>query len=182
MAAGYDNGDVKLFDLKNMQLRWETNLTNGVCGLEFDRKDIQMNKLGVSTLEGGLYLFYMRNYIADKGYPRHQVKNAVQPIGSGGVCSGSKATVWSVRHMPQNRDVFVTSSGQGGVQLWKYTHNGNKGQEHVFPGEVELINNTVVSTQPINSFDWSKNFQGLGVCSSLDQTVRVILATEKNLD
>lgn len=30
MCAGYDNGDVKLFDLRNMSLRWETNIKNGV--------------------------------------------------------------------------------------------------------------------------------------------------------
>lgn len=73
IAAGYDNGDVKLFDLRwalvccvvlfaflrssvlNMGLvslvcrtntmRWETNVGNGVVGLEFDRKDIEMNKV-----------------------------------------------------------------------------------------------------------------------------------------
>lgn len=28
--AGYDNGDVKLFDLRAMKLRWETTLPNGV--------------------------------------------------------------------------------------------------------------------------------------------------------
>ncbi len=27
------------------RLLWETNVANGVTGLEFDRKDIQMNKL-----------------------------------------------------------------------------------------------------------------------------------------
>jgi len=30
VAAGYDNGDIKLFDLRNMSLRWETNVKNGV--------------------------------------------------------------------------------------------------------------------------------------------------------
>lgn len=30
VAAGYDNGDVKLFDLRKMGVRWETNLKNGV--------------------------------------------------------------------------------------------------------------------------------------------------------
>lgn len=30
VCAGYDNGDVKLFDLRNMSLRWETNIKNGV--------------------------------------------------------------------------------------------------------------------------------------------------------
>jgi hypothetical protein len=40
IAAGYDNGDIKLFDLRANSIRWETNVANGVCGIEFDRKDI----------------------------------------------------------------------------------------------------------------------------------------------
>ena len=32
MCAGYDNGDIKLFDLRNMAVRWETNIRNGVRG------------------------------------------------------------------------------------------------------------------------------------------------------
>ena len=30
ICSGYDNGDIKLFDLRNMSLRWETNVKNGV--------------------------------------------------------------------------------------------------------------------------------------------------------
>jgi WD40 repeat protein len=30
VCAGYDNGDVKLFDLRSMSIRWETNIKNGV--------------------------------------------------------------------------------------------------------------------------------------------------------
>ena len=37
IAAGFDNGDIKLFDLKNMKIQWSTNVLNGVCGLQFDR-------------------------------------------------------------------------------------------------------------------------------------------------
>ena len=40
IAAGYDNGDIKIFDLKTNCLRWDTNLGNGICGIEFDRPDI----------------------------------------------------------------------------------------------------------------------------------------------
>ena len=33
VVAGYDNGDIKMFDLRKMALRWETNLKNGVWWL-----------------------------------------------------------------------------------------------------------------------------------------------------
>ena len=51
MAAGFDNGDVKLFDLRTNTVRWEGNVNNGACWVEFDRKNIEMNKLMVCTLE-----------------------------------------------------------------------------------------------------------------------------------
>ena len=51
IAAGYDNGDVKLFDLRTNSVLWEDNIRNGVCGIQFDRKDIEMNKLVVCGLE-----------------------------------------------------------------------------------------------------------------------------------
>jgi len=39
VCAGYDNGDIKLFDLKNMSLRWETNVKNGVSILYINLVD-----------------------------------------------------------------------------------------------------------------------------------------------
>ena len=44
-------------------MRWETNVGNGVVGLEFDRKDIEMNKLVVSCLESKLHLYDMRTQV-----------------------------------------------------------------------------------------------------------------------
>jgi len=32
VAAGYDNGDIKMFDLRMMSLKWETNVKSGVSG------------------------------------------------------------------------------------------------------------------------------------------------------
>ena len=57
IAAGYDNGDVKLFDLRMNLLKWDTNLKNGVCGLQFDRSDVLMNKLVATTLESKFHVF-----------------------------------------------------------------------------------------------------------------------------
>lgn len=33
-ARRYDNGDVKLLDLRMGKVRWEANVQNGVCGLQ----------------------------------------------------------------------------------------------------------------------------------------------------
>ncbi|KAK2568689.1 Dynein axonemal assembly factor 10 [Acropora cervicornis] len=68
VVAGYDNGDIKMFDLKKMAVRWETNVKNGVCGLEFDRKDIMMNKLVATTLESKFHVFDVRTQHPEKGF------------------------------------------------------------------------------------------------------------------
>ena len=45
IVSGYDNGDLKMFDLRRMGLHWETQLPNGICGLSFDRKDIASSSM-----------------------------------------------------------------------------------------------------------------------------------------
>jgi WD40 repeat protein len=97
LCAGYDNGDVKVFDLRAGTMRYETNVGNGVTCVEFDRKDIEMNKLGVATLESRFRLFDMRTQHPAQGFSCLQEK-------------AHKATVWLVRHLPQNRDLFMYST------------------------------------------------------------------------
>ena len=46
--------------LARVQLRWETNVSNGVCGVSFDRRDICMNKFLVSCLEARFHVFDAR--------------------------------------------------------------------------------------------------------------------------
>jgi len=45
IAAGFDNGDIKLFDLRAMKIQWSTNVLNGVCSLQFDRLGNFINRL-----------------------------------------------------------------------------------------------------------------------------------------
>lgn len=106
LAAGYDNGDVKLFDLRTNTMRWETNVGNGVVDLEFDRKDIEMNKLMVTTLESKFRVYNMRTQHPERGFAYLAEK-------------AHKSTVWLGRHLPQNRDIFMTAGGNGGLNIYK---------------------------------------------------------------
>ena len=47
-------------------------------------------------------------------------------------------------------------------------------------GTVSLLQNVTLSTQPIASLDWSTDKQGLCVCSSFDQSLRVLIVTKLN--
>ena len=96
IAAGYDNGDLKMFDLRKMEVFWETSLPNGICGLAFDRKDIEMNKLLATCLEGRLHLWDLRTFHSKQGF-------------SGLSYTAEKGqTLWNGHFLPQNREVFVT--------------------------------------------------------------------------
>ena len=174
LAAGYDNGDVKLLDLTAGKIRWETNVANGVCGLEFDRKDIEMNKLVVTTLESRYRLYDMRTE---------------HPVGGFSFLSqeAHQSTVWAARHLPQNRDVFMTCGGNGSLELWRYSYPSQRkirekdGHEKGVLGTVEQLQKKTFSTQPVASFDWNADKEGLAVMGCLDQTVRVLICTKLNL-
>ena len=171
VCAGYDNGDVKMFDLRTNALRWETNVSNGVVGVEFDRKDIEMNKLCVTTLESKFRIFDLRTHHETEGFACMSEK-------------AHKSTVWLGRHLPQNRDLMMTGGGNGGLNIYKYHYPTQRstqdadGRPMGVAGNVELLNSRVISTQPIVSFDWSPDREGLCCMACLDQTVRVYIVTK----
>ena len=156
------------------KMRWETNVSNGVCGVEFDRKDIEMNKLVVTTLESRYRLYDMRTE---------------HPVGGFSFLSqeAHQSTVWAVRHLPQNRDVFMTCGGNGSLELWRYSYPSQRkirekdGHEKGVLGTVEQLQKKTFSTQPVASFDWNADKEGLAVMGCLDQTVRVLICTKLNL-
>lgn len=154
IVAGYDNGDIKLFDLRTNTMRYETNISNGVTCAEFDRKDIEMNKLVVTTLESRIRLFDMRTQHPTGGFTSLIEK-------------AHKSTVWCCRHLPQNRDLFMTGGGNGGLNIYKYNYPAARsrvlpsapGEPENHPigvmGSVELLNSKVISTQPVVNIDWN---------------------------
>jgi WD40 repeat protein len=174
VAAGYDNGDVKILDLVAGKIRFETNVSNGVCGIEFDRKDIEMNKLVLTTLESRYRLYDMRTQ-----HPVHGFSFLSQ--------EAHQSTVWAARHLPQNRDVFMTCGGNGSLELWKYSYPSQRsikekdGHEKGVLGTVTQLQKKTFSTQPIASFDWNADKEGLAVMGVLDQTIRVVICTKLNL-
>jgi hypothetical protein len=98
-----------------------------------------------------------------------------------------KSTVWVCRHLPQNRDIFMTSGGNGGLNVYRYIYplkRAEKDPEGKLVGRmgrVELLNARVVSTQPIVSFDWHADKAGLALATCLDQTMRVFIVTKLHL-
>jgi hypothetical protein len=93
--------------------------------LEFDRKDIEMNKLVATTLESKIHVFDMKTQHPEKGFAsvvEKVIDEILIFIFHRSFVFNSKAhnsTVWLGRHLPQNRDIFMTCGGSGSYYLWK---------------------------------------------------------------
>jgi WD repeat-containing protein 92 len=80
----------------------------------------------------------------------------------------------------------MTGGGNGGFNLYKYHYPKSRttaAKDNVpmgVAGTVELLNSKVISSQPIVSFDWSPDKEGLCVLSCLDQTIRSYIVTKLN--
>lgn len=107
VVSGYDNGDLKMFDLRKLGIFWETQLPNGICGLAFDRKDIEMNKLLATCLEGRIHMWDLRTFHHKQGFAGLDFK------------AEKGQTIWGGRFLPQNREVFATMGGSGSLALFK---------------------------------------------------------------
>ncbi|KAF1777619.1 WD40-repeat-containing domain [Phytophthora cactorum] len=158
VVGGYDNGDIKMFDLRTNSLRWETNCQNGVVNLL------------VTTLESKFRVYDLRTFHPEQGFSCMTEK-------------AHKSTIWQGRFLPQNRDLFMTGGGNGGFNFHyplSRTAKDSDGRLYGVCGSVELLNSRVLSTQPIVSMDWSPDREGLCTLACLDQTVRVYIVTKTN--
>eukprot|EP00027_Filamoeba_sp_ATCC50430_P014464 CAMPEP_0168571568 /NCGR_PEP_ID=MMETSP0413-20121227/17418_1 /TAXON_ID=136452 /ORGANISM="Filamoeba nolandi, Strain NC-AS-23-1" /LENGTH=112 /DNA_ID=CAMNT_0008604455 /DNA_START=138 /DNA_END=473 /DNA_ORIENTATION=+ len=112
-----------------------------------------MNKLVVTTLGGKFFVYDLRTKHPTSGFAKV-------------ACEAHDSTVWCAKHVPQNRDLWMTAGGNGSLNLYKYSYppqrkkKDNEGHEMGVPGKVELLTTQELSTQPILSMDWHPNKEG----------------------
>lgn len=130
VCAGYSNGDIKIFDLRAMEMRWESNVRNGICCMETSNKYRQLDKLVTTTTLGGLNVF---DFSDENKIPCISKKDvdelpSTAPNQSNNIVdrtqkrTGNTSTVWCIRHLPQNPNIFATCGGIfgtcGNLRLW----------------------------------------------------------------
>lgn len=92
-----------------------------------------------------------------------------------------------MKHLPQNRDLFATQGGNGGLNIYKYVYPPQRqiqdgdGKTKGVVGKLELLNKQDVCQQPISSLDWNADKIGLACLCGLDQTCKVVITTKLNL-
>ena len=50
-----------------------------------------------------------------------------------------KATLWGVKHLPQNRDLFVTLGGNGALNLYKYHYPSQRSVKNSEDQEIGVM-------------------------------------------
>lgn len=108
VLASFDNGDIKLFDLRQLKPIWETKASDGICHLNFHRASEQMDAIVASSVRGSLRVFRAdpSNYGQFSCYVRNDAGSPPNP------------TIWFAKHMPQNSRLFATGTATGSIQLW----------------------------------------------------------------
>lgn len=150
VAAGFDNGDLKIFDLRAQKVHFEDNLEQGICSIQFDRKIGDMNRLVASTVDDGMCIYDLTS-----ASPKVLFKNKHR----------SSSTNWSVQHLPQNPQTFAMTRGDGSLQIWNH-------QTFTCSNEIQL------SSKSLIKFDWNSGFKGLGAIGSLDNVLRIVLVNK----
>ncbi|KAF9160659.1 hypothetical protein BGX21_010180 [Mortierella sp. AD011] len=156
VVAGYDNGDVRVMDIRMGRAVFETNVQNGVCAVEFDKRQNKAGCLVATTLEGALHSFDLINgqfATADK-----MTEDMVT------VQSGDDSTLWQARHIPQRPDILAVTDGGGNIHMYQH------GKEN--KPMVSLVSHKM-ATQGILSLEFNEDLEGLFVGSDLDNTLRV---------
>lgn len=118
VCAGYDNGDLKIFDLRQISVFWETNVKYGICSTEFDQKNRALNRLAISTVEGNVQVVNFQKPQSQTGYSTLVKLDADRFAQSNGLAITLKPTVWSVRHLPQCTNLLAACGGSGSIKLW----------------------------------------------------------------
>jgi len=171
VAAGYSNGDIRVFDIKAGKVYWETSLPLGVTGLKFTgSKYLKLDRLVASTLGGGVAVWDLQTKHKVQGFTRTDLRL-------------EKTTVWTANEAPQDEGLMLATLGSGAVQLIRHKEPGHRvmigvdGGNVGTPGDFEKLCSRQLTDKPVTSSDWSRDKAGLVVTSSFDQKIRVLIVT-----
>lgn len=107
VCAGFDNGDIKVIDLRVQKERWGHNVGIGICKLSCDKRYTKTNRLVAGTVDGSVHIFDMNKNQFEKNCSDYVHKRIAE-----------SSTIWSVNHLPQNEDVFASVGDS--VEVWRY--------------------------------------------------------------
>jgi len=159
VAAGFDNGDVKVFDLRAMKVLWETNVGRGVSHTTFLVDDTTEAASGYSrrlllaagTVHGKIFSW--------------QVEKPKQKVSS---LQLDKSTVWCTEKIATHSPLLISCLGSGALCFSRQDNNN---------GNMKCVDTHQISESPITSVTVSKDKPGLISTASCDNKIRLFIYT-----
>jgi len=143
---------------------YSENLKNGICSIEFDKKNIPLNKMTVTTLGSKLYLYDLNNLEQNLN---NKCKKLYDEVNT---------TIWGTKFLPQKRNIFVSLGGDGTLNLYKYENSEFASDNE----KVRILSTNNICNAPIIGFDWHSIKNGLTCLVSLDHTIKICLCSDIN--
>ena len=174
LGIGYDNGDIKIYDLRMDKLIYGENFKGGICSIEFDKKNISINKMVASTLDSKIYLFDLKNLENNNNSRCQKLSDEIY-----------NTTIWGTKFIPQKRDFFISMGGNGSLNLYRYNNNDfnytDEYDKNKKNGKINLISSNIICNQPIIGFDWHNIKLGLSCLVAFDRTVKICTMNKLNM-
>ncbi|KAG4069814.1 hypothetical protein HA402_006829 [Bradysia odoriphaga] len=155
VCAGYENGDIKVIDLRILKERYSHNVGSGVCKVGCERKYEETRRHVAGTVDGSIHL-----YDVNKNQHNH-------------VRVAQSSSIWSVNYLPQQDNVFASVGDS--IDIWRECDSSSSLPDSKNP--IQLLAKIHLSPAGVNCFDWNPDFKGLGVCGSFDQKIRVLVTS-----
>lgn len=169
LGIGYDNGDIKLYDLRMDRLIYGENFKSGICSIEFDKKNIPLNKMAATTLDSKIYLFDLKNLEKNNYLRCNKLIGEV-----------NNTTIWGIKFLPQNRNIFISMDGNGSLNIYKYNNNdfffNELDTNQIENQSLTLLSHNLICSQPIIGFDLHIAKFGLFCLVAFDRTVKICSA------
>ena len=156
------------------KLIYGENFKGGICSIEFDKKNIPINKMVASTLDSKIYLFDLKNLEKNNNSRCEKLSDEIY-----------NTTIWGTKFIPQKRDFFISMGGNGSLNLYRYNNNDfnyiEECDKNKKNGKINLISSNIICTQPIIGFDWHNIKLGLSCLVAFDRTVKICTMNKLNI-
>lgn len=123
VMGAYANGDLNIFDLRTLKAVVKYNTDHPVCCIEARNKYGKLQNLVCGARQGNLQIYDFDENLNLNLRHKTIESRLKRPVLRDPEIQNEKVTlttIWCVRHLPQNRNIFATCDGSGFIRLWNH--------------------------------------------------------------
>ncbi|KAN0029737.1 hypothetical protein ACTA71_007873 [Dictyostelium dimigraforme] len=154
IIAGFENGDLNIYNLKTNSIQSTTKLNGGICSIDSNDRSNILNQFLVTTNKSFISTVSFNNNTNNMEYKDYEInKNPNQTIWSG---------IYSPWNKKDKENIFTVAQLDGSVSMYR--------------DDCKLIDKVSVSNLSILSLDYNKDKKGLLCCISLKKQLSILIS------